>query len=274
MRTLYILTAFFAGLFLAAIGGSAGCPPKPTPAEITPEQIVANMQAGADYTIAGIGLVEQVVTSYEAPQFFACVAADTGKAGLEQFKGAAPSIVPFVEAGGGTMHVDAYGPIMFDRCDGMEGKTDPWPMVNVPDSTRLLIEGGVQLAVGMLVDWIETQLPGPETGNAYYAARVGLSLLEQFGDGGFQFVFDGLCGAPSVTLPAYDLAWTPKDEAAPEGLAGAPTDLAPAGMPAKALIRDCPGDARAQAQCKLSRYQNAIELTAPRPTEATDGATP
>lgn len=261
-----MLMAAFSGLLILAFGlGQAGCPPKPTPepepGHPTPEEVVADLQSSADYVVTGIALVEQIITSYSVPQFFACVAADEGRARVLQFQAAAPDLVAFVEAGGGELAVAPY-PVAFDRCSSMEGKPDPWPMVEVPAEWQTVIEWAVQLVTGMLVDLIKAKAPPPEA-PGYHAFQVGLAILTA-SPGEFQHVWDFLTGAPTTEVPGFTLAWTPDD--GDDGDDSTPTILLPDGTERRIApimaSEPCAADsARTRAQCELEAAANGVDWT-------------
>ncbi len=234
--------------------GFSGCETRPTPDQtpsigITPEDIVEVIQDGAHLLAGGISAAEGVMTLVMVPDGIACRVADVGRGILKQVSDGAPSIVAFVEVEGGELIIPPQD-IDSTRCEAYP-HPDWYPLVEIPDQWQTLIEAAVSYVLAELVDIISAAAPGPEEGDAYYAARVGLSMVRHAADGGVVMVLDWLTGAPLSTLPGYSLSWD-AIIGQPDTLAGAPTTPAVAPIMATKSVPSCSqGTERDQAFCDL-----------------------
>lgn len=251
-----ILTALALMALVVITTGFSGCETRPTPdpdpaIETTPEDIVEVIQDGTVLVSQGITTIEGVFTLLQIPDGIACRVADVGLGILDQLHGAAPSIVAFVDAKGGELVVQRVD-IDSTRCEAYP-HPDWYPLVEIPAEWQTLIEAGVSYVLAELVDIITGAAPGPEEGDAYYAARVGLSMVRHAADGGVVMVLDWLTGSPTSTLAGYTLSWDAIVEPA-ETLAGVPTipEIAPI-MATKSVPSCTQGSERDQAFCELQQ---------------------
>lgn len=229
-----------------------GCPrpgaaPPPTDDDLadveepSPQEVIEEMQLAAAYVAEGIDTVEAVITSFSVPQCLACIASEAGTGAVLQFQHNAPAIIEAInnaEAGEPVILEVAPEPVDITRCLDMEGKSEPWPLVDIDTTWRAVITWSVGLVTSGLVDLLEPRLPGPDAGDAYIASRFGLALLEQAGAGGVAFALDVITGQPTTEIPGFRMTWQPSSLDAP------PMSLK--------SISGCQGDSqRAVSMCEL-----------------------